>query len=80
LLLLVQQELEKQQLLIYSLDDHNIQDVTLHSLHKNIGIVLQDPYLFSGTIADNISYSLENVPLEDIQEAACSIRRYSRSS
>ncbi|MHA1739148.1 MAG: ABC transporter ATP-binding protein [Candidatus Heimdallarchaeota archaeon] len=58
------------------IDDHNIQDVTLHSLHKNIGIVLQDPYLFSGTIADNISYSLENVPLEDIQEAAKAVNAH----
>ena len=51
-------------------DDHNIQEITLESLRKQMGIVLQDPYLFSGSIADNIAYSLGEVPLETIQQAA----------
>ncbi len=53
-----------------SIDDHNIQDVTLDSLRRQIGVVLQDPYLFSGTIAENIAYSLKDVPMEAIQQAA----------
>ena len=55
------------------INDHNIQDVTLESLHKQMGVVLQDPYLFSGTIAENISYSLENVPLNEIKKAASAV-------
>ena len=53
-----------------SVDGHNIQDITLESLRKQMGIVLQDPYLFSGTIAENIAYSLKDVPQEAIQTAA----------
>lgn len=53
-----------------SVDGHNIQDITLESLRKQMGIVLQDPYLFSGTIAENIAYSLKDIPQEAIQTAA----------
>ena len=38
------------------LDGMNIKDITLHSLRKNIGVVAQDVYLFSGSIRDNIAY------------------------
>ncbi|MHA1462599.1 MAG: ABC transporter ATP-binding protein [Candidatus Heimdallarchaeota archaeon] len=53
-----------------AIDDHNIQDVTLNSLRRQIGVVLQDPYLFSGTIAENIAYSIKDVPMEEIQQSA----------
>jgi ATP-binding cassette subfamily B protein len=38
------------------LDGRNIQEITLRSLRRNIGIVQQDTYLFAGTVADNIRY------------------------
>lgn len=40
-----------------SIDGQNIGDVTQDSLHRNIGVVFQDPALFSGTIRENIAYS-----------------------
>ncbi len=57
-------------------DGHNIQDVTLKSLHSQMGIVLQDPYLFTGTIAENISYNQKNIPIEDIHNAAKSVNAH----
>ena len=58
------------------IDGHNIQDVTLNSLHSQMGIVLQDPYLFSGTIAENIIFNQKEVPFDDIQVAAESVNAH----
>lgn len=52
------------------IDGKNIQDVRLQSLRRSIGMVQQDIYLFSGTIADNIRYGKLDASLEDIVEAA----------
>lgn len=41
---------------IVSIDGHSVMDVTLHSLRSQMGIMLQDSFVFSGTIADNIRY------------------------
>ncbi len=38
------------------IDDHNVRDLKLNSLRQHIGMVLQDPILFSGTIRENILY------------------------
>jgi ATP-binding cassette, subfamily B, multidrug efflux pump len=38
------------------LDGHDVRSLTLHSLRSRFGIVLQEPFLFSGTIAENIRY------------------------
>ena len=38
------------------IDGHDIRDIERHSLARRLGIVLQDPFLFSGTVADNIRY------------------------
>lgn len=38
------------------LDEHDIANVTLHSLRKQVGIMLQDSFIFSGTIMENIKY------------------------
>lgn len=53
-----------------SLDNFNIQDLTLESLRKSIAIVSQDSYLVPGTIAENIAYGTSNASMEDIIEAA----------
>ncbi|MHA1220360.1 MAG: ABC transporter ATP-binding protein [Candidatus Heimdallarchaeota archaeon] len=55
------------------IDDHDIRDVTLNSLHSQMGIVLQDPFLFIGSIAENIVYNLKDVPFDDIIVAADSV-------
>lgn len=52
------------------LDGHDINDLSLSSLRKAIGIVQQDVYLFSGTIRDNICYGKDNATEEEIIEAA----------
>ena len=53
-----------------SIDDQNIQEVTQQSLRENIGIVFQDPALFSGTIKENISYGNPEASLAEIRAAA----------
>ncbi|MGN0413242.1 MAG: ABC transporter ATP-binding protein [Lachnospiraceae bacterium] len=52
------------------IDGQNIAKVTQKSLRKHIGIVQQDVYLFSGTVAENISYGRMGASREDIIEAA----------
>ena len=52
------------------IDNHNICDVTLHSLRNNIGVVQQDVYLFSGTVYDNIIYGMPDASKEAVIEAA----------
>lgn len=51
-------------------DDYNIRDVTQASLRSQLGIVLQDNFLFSGTIADNIRYGKREATDTEI-EAVC---------
>lgn len=48
----------------------DIRDIDTDYLRKNIGIVLQDPYLFSRTIAENIGIACEDLPMEQIRQAA----------
>lgn len=49
---------------------HDVRDVTLESLGRNIAMVLQEPFLFSGTIAENIRYNTAHATFEDIVAAA----------
>jgi len=51
-------------------DGHDVRDVQLESLRSQIGIVLQDTTLFSGTIRDNIAFGRPEASLEDVIEAA----------
>ncbi len=53
-----------------NIDGINIQDMTLSSLRKNVGIVLQESVLFSGTIFDNIAYGKDNASEEEVENAA----------
>jgi ATP-binding cassette subfamily B protein len=52
------------------IDGQNIRGVTLKSLRGAIGIVQQDVYLFSGTVAENIGYGKPGATREEIIEAA----------
>lgn len=52
------------------IDGQNIQEVTQASLRKNIGVVFQEPALFSGTVRENIAYGRPDAPLEDVIKAA----------
>lgn len=53
-----------------SVDGINTQDITRNSLRQNFGMVLQDTWLKSGTIADNIRLGKDDATDEDIIEAA----------
>jgi ATP-binding cassette subfamily B protein len=52
------------------IDGYDIKDISLRSLRDNISIVLQDVFLFNGTVAENIAYGSENACMEDIVHAA----------
>lgn len=52
------------------IDGENIKKYTLKSLRKNIGIVQQEVYLFSGTVLENILYGSEHATREEAVEAA----------
>lgn len=53
-----------------TIDGVDVRDYTLESLRKNIGIVQQDVYLFSGTVFDNIVYGRPGSSREAVMEAA----------
>ncbi len=53
-----------------SIDGHDIRDLTLASLRSAVGVVLDEPFLFSLSIADNIAYGLPDASLADIERAA----------
>ena len=52
------------------IEDTDIKDLTIESLRAQISMVLQDVFLFNGTIAQNIAYSAKNATQEQIEEAA----------
>ena len=52
------------------IDGEDIKQINLKDLRRQIGVVLQEPYLFSGTIAENIAYANPNATMEDIITAA----------
>jgi ATP-binding cassette subfamily B protein len=48
------------------IDGHNIRQVTGESLHRNMGIVLQQNFLFCGTVADNIRFGKPNATDDEV--------------
>ncbi len=55
---------------IISVDGHNTRDVTRCSLRRSFAMVLQDTWLFEGSIRDNIAYGRPDASLEEIKAAA----------
>jgi len=53
---------------------HDISEVTLHSLRSQLGIMLQDSFIFSGTLMENIRYGRLDATDEEIREAARRVR------
>jgi ATP-binding cassette, subfamily B, bacterial len=51
-------------------DGHDVRDLTLASLRSHIGIVLDEPFLFSISIRDNIAYGRPSASFEEIEAAA----------
>jgi len=56
-----------------TIDGHDLREVNRQSLVNQMSMVLQEPYLFSGTIMDNIRYSHVEASDEDVSEAAKSV-------
>ncbi len=52
------------------IDGHNLRTLTLDSVRRNIGIVQQDVFLFSGTVRENILYGRPDATEEEMREAA----------
>ncbi len=52
------------------IDDQDVRDLSIEDLRRNIGIVLQTPFLFSGTIAQNIAYAKPEAAQKEIIRAA----------
>jgi ATP-binding cassette subfamily B protein len=52
------------------IDGHDVRDVTQRSLRSQIGVVLQEPFLFTGTIRDNIRYGRLVASEAEVEEAA----------
>ena len=52
------------------IDGHDVRDISIDSLRKQIGIVSQQPILFNDTIASNIAYGVPDASREEIIEAA----------
>lgn len=52
------------------LDGHDLRDIKLDCLRESVSVVLQEPLLFSGTIADNIRYGKLDATDEEVEQAA----------
>jgi ATP-binding cassette subfamily B protein len=66
-------EVDEGQILI---DGHDVREVTQKSLRQHIGTVMQESFLFSSTIAENIAYGRPDAPREEIEEAAKAARAH----
>jgi len=52
------------------IDGHDVREILRHSIARRLGIVLQDPFLFSGTVRENIRYGRLEATQDEIEEAA----------
>lgn len=52
------------------IDGHDVRDVTFDSLAQSVGMVTQEPYLFHGTLYDNIAYAKAGATREEVEQAA----------
>ena len=53
-----------------TIDGNDVRDVTLTSLRRAIGVISQDPFLFSATVRENIAFGIGDAAQEAIEEAA----------
>jgi ATP-binding cassette subfamily B protein len=52
------------------IDGHDLRDVTIRSLRRQLGVVPQEPFLFHGTLRDNIAFGRPDASEEEVLEAA----------
>ena len=55
---------------VLEIDGHDIRGVRLEDIRRQIGMVSQEPFLFSGTITENISYGRADAPFEEVIRAS----------
>lgn len=55
------------------IDGHDLRELELRSYRRQLGVVLQDPFLFSGTIADNIRFARPEATDEQVEEVSKAI-------
>jgi ABC-type multidrug transport system fused ATPase/permease subunit len=53
-----------------TVDGYDVRDVTLTSLRREIGVISQDPFLFSATVRENIAFGRGDLPREDVERFA----------
>ena len=53
-----------------TVDGHDVRDLTLASLRRAVGVILQDPFLFSATVRENIAFGAGDLPLEAVEAVA----------
>ena len=53
-----------------TIDGYDVKDVTLSSLRRSVGIVMQDVFVFSASVRDNIAYGMDDVDMEEVVRAA----------
>ncbi len=58
---------------VVRVDGHDLREVDLASYRRQLGVVLQDPFLFSGTIADNIRFARPDATDAEVEEVARAI-------
>lgn len=59
-----------------SIDGHDVRKVSIESLRSQMGIMMQDSFLFSGTIRDNIRYGRLDATDEEIESAAATVQAH----
>jgi ATP-binding cassette subfamily B protein len=59
------------------IDGYDIRDVTLQSLRSQVGIVMQDTFIFSGTIRENIRFGRLDATDEEVEQAAKAVDAHS---
>lgn len=58
------------------IDGRDVRSVTRHSLRRQIATVLQEPFLFSGTISDNIAYGRDGATRDEVEAAARAVNAH----
>ena len=55
---------------VVRIDGHDVTDLTLHSLRTAVGVVMDEPFLFSISIRDNIAYGRPEATMDEVEAAA----------
>jgi ATP-binding cassette subfamily B protein len=58
---------------VVAIDGHDLRDVTLESLRRQLGVVPQEPFLFHGTIRDNVAFARPGADDQDVRAACAAV-------